>query len=428
MKSKKIDLKDNLIIILFATLPVAIIIGNFFINFYLLCIFLLFTLKASKTKNFTWLKNKNFIILLIFYLYICLNSFINHLINPSFGYDGLIRSLFFFKFLILFAAIPLLIDKKEILEKIFKSWLFIIFIIVIDIFFEKYYGSNLLGFKSLDGTRITSFFYDENVVGTFLFSFGFITSVFFLQNKITKKYIITLNLILVLIFLSILITGERSVFLKSTLLFLLIFYFMEERQFFIKKLYLIIFTIFLAISLFFIFPTVLLKQTEFFYRILNVENPKTFSKRFEDIKYFAHYDTAIEIFKKNKLNGIGNKNFRFECHDKKYFKESIKFTHQRCSTHPHQIHFEILSEQGLLGYFIFILFLFNYLKEKFFNDLKDKNIFKIVLNLYLIIFLIPILPSGSLFSTFNGLLFWFFLGLANLKNEITNFSFLKKNI
>ena len=33
------------------------------------------------------------------------------------------------------------------------------------------------------------------------------------------------------------------------------------------------------------------------------------------------------------------------------------------STHPHQIHFEILSEQGLLGYFIFILFLFNYLKE-----------------------------------------------------------------
>jgi len=25
------------------------------------------------------------------------------------------------------------------------------------------------------------------------------------------------------------------------------------------------------------------------------------------------------------------------------------------------------------------------------------------------------LPSGSLFATFNGFLFWFFLGLANLK-------------
>ncbi len=428
MISKKLDIKDKFVIILFASLPVAVIIGNFFTNFYLLCIFFLFILKVFKSKNFTWLKNKQFIILLIFYLYICLNSFTNYFINPSFGYDGIIRSLFFLKFLTLFVAIPLLIDKKEILEKIFKSWLLITLIIIVDIFFEKYNGSNLFGFKSLDGTRIISFFYDENVVGTFLFSFGFITTVFFLQIKITKKYVLILNIILVFILLGILITGERSAFLKSTLLFLLIFYFIEETKVFIKKFYLLIFTIVLAISLFFIFPTVLLKQTEFFYRILSVENPKTFSQRFENVKYFAHYDTAIEIFKNNKVNGIGNKNFRFECHDKKYFKEKLKFTHQRCSTHPHQIHLELLSEQGIIGYIIFILFLFVYFKKKFFNDLKEKNIFKITLNFYLLIFLIPVLPSGSLLSTFNGFLFWFFLGLANLKNVTTSFSFLKKNI
>ena len=415
MISKKLDIKNNFIIILFATLPVAIIIGNFFVNFYLLCIFLMFIFTAFKTKNFTWLKDQNFIILSILYLYICLNSFVNFFVNPSFGYEGLIRSLFFLKFLILLPAIPLLLDKKEVLEKIFKSWFFIILIIIIDIFFEKYHGSNLFGFKSLDETRVTSFFYNENVVGTFLFSFGFITTFFFLQNKISKKYIIFLNIILVLILLSILVTGERSAFLKSTLLFLLIFYFIEEKKLFLKKFYLLVFTIFFAISLFFIFPTVLSKQTEFFNRILNVENPKSFFQRFQDIKYFAHYDTSIEIFKNNKLNGIGNKNFRFECHDKKYLKKDIKFTSQRCSTHPHQIHLEILSEQGLIGYFIFIFFLFRYFKEKFFNDLREKNIFKITINFYLIIFLIPLLPSGSLFSTFNGLLFWLFLGLANLK-------------
>ena len=415
MISKKLDLKNSFIIILFATLPLAIIIGNFFLNFYLLCIFLLFFFNIFKTKNFTWLKNKDFIILLIFYLYICANSIINYYFRPGFGFDGITRSLLFLKFLILFPAIPLLIDKKEILEKIFKFWLFFIFIIIIDIFFEKYNGSNLLGFKSLDATRITSFFYDENVVGAFLFGFGFITTTFFFQNKMTKKYMITLNLTLVLVLLSILMTGERSAFLKSTLLFLLIFYFIEEKKLFLKKIHLLTFTILLAISLLFIFPNILLKQTEFFKRILDVENPKSLSQRFENIKYFAHYDTAIEIFKDNKLNGIGNKNFRFKCHHKKYFKENIKFTHQRCSTHPHQIHFELLSEQGLIGYLIFLFFLFTYFKEKFFNDLKEKNIFKITINLYLIIFLIPILPSGSLFSTFNGFLFWFFLGLANLK-------------
>ena len=218
MISKKLDIKHYFIIFLFATLPVATIIGNFFINFYLLCIFLVFIISIFKTKNFNQFKENNFLILFTFYLYICANSLINYYINPEFGYDGLIRSLLFLKFLILLPAIPLLIDKKEILEKIFKFWLLIIFIIIIDIFFEKYNGSNVFGFKSLDETRITSFFYDENVVGTFLFSFGFITTIFFLQNKVTKNYKFILNLILVLILLSILVTGERSAFLKSTLL------------------------------------------------------------------------------------------------------------------------------------------------------------------------------------------------------------------
>ena len=415
MTSKKLGLKDNFIIILFATLPIASILGNFFLNFYLLCVFLLFISNILKTKNFTWFKDIKFKILFIFYLYICVNSLINYYINPGLGLDGITRSILFLKFLILFPAIPLLIDKKEILEKIFKFWLFLIFIIIIDIFFEKYTGSNLLGFKSLDETRITSFFYDENIVGAFLFSFGFITTIFFLQNKIIKKNIIILNILLVLILLSILITGERSAFLKSILLFLLIFYFIDSGRLFLKKIYLIILTIIFTISLFLIFPNVLEKQTQFFNRILIVENPKSFSQRLENIKYFAHYDTAIEIFKNKKLNGIGNKNFRFECHREKYIKENIKFTYQRCSTHPHQIHFELLSEQGLIGYFIFMLFLFIFFKEKFFNDLREKNIFKITINFYLFIFLIPILPSGSLFSTFNGFLFWFFLGLANLK-------------
>tara|TARA_B100000424_G_C22886716_1_gene471768 strand:- start:65 stop:1048 length:984 start_codon:yes stop_codon:yes gene_type:complete len=323
--------------------------------------------------------------------------------------------LFFAKFLFLFPAVSILIDKKEILDKIFKFWLFIIFLLIIDIFFEKYNGANLLGFKSLDETRITSFFYDENVVGTLLFGIGFITISFFLQNEVNDKYKIILNFTLIIILFSILITGERSAFYKSVLLFMLLFYFIDEQKLFIKKIYLLILIISLLVPLVMIFPNIIYKQTEFFKRVLIVKNPDSISKRFENIKYFQHYDTAIEIFKNNKVNGIGNKNFRFECLKGKYFKENSKFTHHRCSTHPHQIHFELLSEQGLVGYLIFIFFLFSYFKKKFFIDLREKNIFKITTNFYLIIFLIPVLPSGSLLSTFNGLLFWFFLGLSNLK-------------
>ena len=96
MTSKKLNISDNLIIFLFATFPVSIIIGNFFINFYLFCFFLLFIFNTLKTKNLSWLNNKHFKILVFFYIYICLNSFFNYFYNPSFGYDGVIHDLYFF--------------------------------------------------------------------------------------------------------------------------------------------------------------------------------------------------------------------------------------------------------------------------------------------------------------------------------------------
>ena len=414
MISKNLKIGDKFTIFIFATLPIAIIIGNFFINLYLFSIFLLFLVHIFKNQDFKWLKDKYFKLLLFLYVYICLNSFLNYFINPTFGFDGIIRSLLFLKFLVLFAAIPRLIENEQKLVKIFRFWFLIIIIIMIDIFIEKYSGSNLFGFKSI-GERITSFFYDENVVGTFLFSFGFITIAFFLKDKLNNKSKIILNSLIILTLLSILITGERSAFLKSTLLFFLIFLFIDQKKIFIKKLSMLLLTLALIISSVVLFPNVMSKQTEFFKRILIVKNPTSFFQRFENIKYLAHYDVAIEIFKDHKLNGIGNKNFRFQCSNKKYFKEDYKLTTQRCSTHPHQIHFELLSEQGLIGYFILFFFLFNFFKKKLLKDLREKNIFKISINLYLLIFLIPVLPSGSLFATFNGLLFWFFLGLGNMK-------------
>ena len=57
------------------------------------------------------------------------------------------------------------------------------------------------------------------------------------------------------------------------------------------------------------------------------------------------------------------------------------------------------------------------LKKIFNNYIATKNIFYLSSLIYLTIFLIPILPSGSFFSTFNGTLFWVIFSIGNIKNK-----------
>ena len=163
--------------------------------------------------------------------------------------------------------------------------------------------------------------------------------------------------------------------------------FIDSRQLIISKIkisIILLIGIFVAINL---NQKLFIKQTEFFKRVLIVENAKNFTERFQNIKYFAHYDAALKIFKDYPLNGVGSKNFRKKCSNEKYFNEELKYSQFRCSTHPHQIHFEILSEQGFLGYLIFlymiIFFIYNNLKV----SLSNKNIFFYSSNFYIIIFL-----------------------------------------
>ena len=67
----------------------------------------------------------------------------------------------------------------------------------------------------------------------------------------------------------------------------------------------------------------------------------------------------IKIFNDNKFFGIGLKNFRMESGNTKYEIKTYYGTDARQTTHPHQIHFEILSEIGLIGQIKFITVLFN---------------------------------------------------------------------
>ena len=127
---------------------------------------------------------------------------------------------------------------------------------------------------------------------------------------------------------------------------------------------------------------------------------------FDNTVYGAHYNVAKEIFKDNKFFGVGIKNFRIESFSNKYADLDHKQNNRRANTHPHQVHYEFLAETGLVGYFSFALFIcFSfYLAIK--NYIKSRNLFQLSAIFYVLISLLPLLPSGSFFSTYTSSLFW----------------------
>jgi O-antigen ligase len=91
-----------------------------------------------------------------------------------------------------------------------------------------------------------------------------------------------------------------------------------------------------------------------------------------------------------------------------------------CSTHPHNIYLEIITNQGLLGLSIFILFI-AVIIISFVRNLTIKNLTeqeKLIIILFstiLIAELWPLRSYGSIFQTINGSIFWFFLSLISSK-------------
>jgi O-antigen ligase len=173
---------------------------------------------------------------------------------------------------------------------------------------------------------------------------------------------------------------------------------------------LILSTFFIFIfSLIFTFPV--LKErilTQTFSQIF-LENKKI---TFFSIQHESHAVAAIKIFKDNPILGIGPKNFRFECKKKDY--DVSKFS---CTTHPHNFYIQLLTETGLLGLIIPLIFLFNILKfyiriffNKFNRRLKDIHIIQICLYSSFLITFFPFIPTGNVFNNWLSIIFYLPIG------------------
>ena len=153
---------------------------------------------------------------------------------------------------------------------------------------------------------------------------------------------------------------------------------------------------------------------------INFSNKKyIFSKEHESL-----YRTSINIFKDNKILGVGPKRFRKVCAEEKY---NIPMG---CSTHSHNTYLQLLSETGLIGFsFMIILFVFLVffsLKHFFESTLKKKFFFtdfQICLLSYFLITLWPLAPTGNFFNNWLSIIYYYPLGffLWSLKRKSETF-------
>jgi O-antigen ligase len=402
-KIKKYLVINNFITISLSVLPIAIIIGPGVVNSLIVIISLLFFSKKIHWHLFT---NIYFKLFFIFFLYLVINSFLSQ--DPLLS---IIRTFSYLKFAIFSLALAGFLSSKIKKEIIFKIWILTISIIIIDVYFEKIFGNNIIGFVSTDPQRIASFFNKELIVGSFLFAFSFLA----FSTIYKKKPRIYWTLIL-LIGLAIFFSGERAIFFKYLILIFINFFFFEQKIFLIKKI-VFIFTFFLLIVVslkistttkdrqFLLFDTLLSdKQNKYSIETENIKN------NLYKIKHFAHYYTAWRMFKDHPFFGSGLKTYRIACANPNYFNEKIAQSEVRCTTHPHQIHFEILSELGMTGYLMFLIFFFYLLYMAIKQYIKNRDILLLNSTLYILIALIPIIPSGSFFGTISGVFFFTNIG------------------
>ena len=262
-------------------------------------------------------------------------------------------------------------------------------------------------------TDIKGFFGDEKKLGSFISRMSplVIGLYFFIsKNKISKKIDSALFLFAPL-FLIGFFTAERMamIYLSITLCFLLTLSIKNNK----KNIYKLI--IFLTIPFILFFG----KINEFH---LTVEN--SYNQLFDGgkINYFSKQHktfsiTSIELFKKNPFFGVGPNNYRREC-------GTIKLNNieNNCSTHPHNIFFQLIAETGSLGIFYYLIInLFIFFKIiKFFSAKKDSGL-EIFLLLPVFYYINPFFPSGNFFNnwyaTIGLISLPFYLYLTNKKNH-----------
>tara|TARA_B100000989_G_scaffold298973_1_gene291540 strand:+ start:2747 stop:4048 length:1302 start_codon:yes stop_codon:yes gene_type:complete len=415
----------NLILFISFFLPFTYIIGIAITEFFVTLMILLFLIV---NRNIQVYKNKLFIFFLLISFYFSINS-----IFQIYDNDLRISSIFHFRFALFSLSIFFLIEystsdtskSKKILLGIFM----ILILLILDSFLQFLSGKNIFGFE-IKNDRVSGIFDDELILGSFLLKvFPLTIWLIYFSNFEISKYKNLLIIFFSMYIITVYLSGERtSLFLIFLTTILFMFYLHNLRTILLKSF--LIFLLF-VMSTFItnfgksdpfnrIFINTFNQITNNFYTKRDIQlDKKDLGDMTKDLKqniqifstdHNGHYLLAYYLFKQAPIFGKGPEGFRYYCRKVEY-NSKIGI----CSTHPHNIFMQLLSETGLIGIFFYlfglIFVIFSLLKIYKKNiDLKNKYNFYIV-SIAIIVNFFPLLPSGNFFNNWISIISYYYIGI-----------------
>lgn len=391
-------LKENSINDFFLlAIPFFLITGPFLPDLSLVLIVLFGIIKFNNKIFYIIKKNSIIFLILVFSLYNIINSFLSEQIITS-----LKSSITYLRFP-LFAIISSFILSNN--KNLYSQFLFFIKLLLLflscDAIFQFIFHYNFFGFEAVQKNRISGMFGDEYILGSYL---SRLFPIYLFLNFYTKgetfKNIKEVLFITIIVFLAILISGERTS-LCIISIFLFISFVLIKDQNYRKFVKVFLFIILIAISLLLTFSKSL--KTRYIYLTFGqVLNFNIGNLKQEDInnQNLLHLKVSYQMFKDQPLNGFGNKMFGYKCF-KDYFVND-----GRCSNHPHNFLAQILVETGIIGLLLFFTIYLFIIKEIIFFK-KKSNYSAILLLTIILINFFPLIPSGNFFNNWLNIQFYF---------------------
>jgi oligosaccharide repeat unit polymerase len=265
--------------------------------------------------------------------------------------------------------------------------------------------------------RLASFLNKELKIGNYYLGFSLLALSFVFNYVRQKKKLFIIFLSILIILIGFLI-GERSNFIKLFIIFFAFYIFFIEKKYTFYFL-LIILTLLISLTIFIKTKPINSPIIHRWISITNqIENKENIFSFINSNQYGQHYKTAKKIFIKYPVFGSGLKTFRIESFKIEYEDLTDPMTNWRGATHPHQVHYEILSETGLIGYIIFFSFFSYFVIISINSFIRTKNIYQLSSILFVISAFIPLLPGGSFFSSYGATIFWVNFSVMIFYNRI----------